>query len=40
MQQIIEALGDSIKDANTKPTPAIHKELLSKDLNGSERKQN
>ena len=39
IQRIIEALGDAIKDANTKPTPAIHKQLLSKDLDGSERKQ-
>ena len=39
IQRIIEALGDAIKDANTKPTPAVHKQILSKDLKGSKRKQ-
>ena len=39
IQLIIEALGYVIKDANTKTTPAFHIQLLSKELKGSERKQ-
>ena len=30
IQRIKEALGDAIKDANTKPTPAIHKHYFQR----------
>ena len=39
IQRIIDSLGNAVRDANTKPTPAVHRQILSKDLNGSERKQ-
>jgi hypothetical protein len=37
--RIIELLGDSVKDANIKDTPAVYKEILHKDEHGPERKQ-
>lgn len=37
--RIIELLGDSVKDANVKDTPAVYKETLHKDELGPERKQ-
>lgn len=37
--RIIELLGDSVKDANVKDTPAVYKEILHKDELGPERKQ-
>ena len=39
IQRIIDSLGDAVRDANTKLTPAVNRQILSKDLNGSERKQ-
>jgi histone deacetylase 1/2 len=39
IQRIQDALGDSIKDANIKKTPALAKEVLHKDENGPDRKQ-
>ena len=39
IDKIIESLGDAITDANTKPTPAVYKEVLHKDEDGPERKQ-
>ena len=40
IQRIIEALGDAVKDANVKHTPAEFKKVIHKDENGPERKQN
>ena len=37
--RIIELLGDSVKDANVKDTPAVYKEILHKDELGPERKK-
>ena len=39
IERIIKLLGDSVKDANVKDTPAIHKEILHKDESGPDRKQ-
>jgi hypothetical protein len=40
IERIIKLLGNSVKDANVKDTPAIHKEILHKDEAGPNRKQN
>ena len=40
VQRIIDSLGNATKDANVKSTPAVHRQLLTKDLDGPERKQN
>mmetsp|Transcript_21406 Transcript_21406/g.29988 ORF Transcript_21406/g.29988 Transcript_21406/m.29988 type:complete len:240 (+) Transcript_21406:2-721(+) len=40
IQRIIDELGTSISTANVKPTPAVYKEILHKDADGPERKQN
>ena len=39
IQRILDLLGDAVTDANTKSTPAVYKEILSKDTDGPERKQ-
>lgn len=39
IQRIIELLGDAVKEANIKSTPVVYKELLTKDEEGPERKQ-
>jgi hypothetical protein len=39
IDRIIELLGDAVKDANVKNTPAVNKEILHKDEDGPERKQ-
>ena len=39
IEKIINLLGEAVKEANVKDTPALHKEILHKDENGSERKQ-
>jgi hypothetical protein len=39
IDRIIELLGDAVKDANVKSTPAVYKEILHKDDDGPERKQ-
>jgi hypothetical protein len=39
ISRIIEALGDAVKDANIKRTPAEYKKVLHRDENGPERKQ-
>ena len=38
ISHIIEALGDAVRDANIKDTPAVFKEILHKDENGPDRK--
>jgi hypothetical protein len=40
IERILELLGDSVKDANTKKTPAEYKSVLHKDVDGPPRKQN
>ena len=37
--RIIDLLGDAVKEANVKDTPAVYKEILHKDELGPERKQ-
>jgi hypothetical protein len=39
IQRILDLLGDSVKEANVKQTPAEYKSPLHKDLDGPERKQ-
>ena len=39
IERILKALGNAVKDANIKRTPAQHKVILSKDEFGPERKQ-
>jgi hypothetical protein len=39
IDRIIELLGDAVKEANVKDTPAVYKEILHKDEMGPERKQ-
>ena len=39
IDRIIELLGSAITDANVKDTPAVYKEILFKDEDGPERKQ-
>ena len=39
INRIIELLGDAVKDANVKSTPAVNKEILHKDEDGPEQKQ-
>jgi len=39
IKRIIDAMGPAISDANTKSTPAVYKEILHKDEDGPERKQ-
>ena len=39
IQRIVDALGPAVKDANVKTTPAVYKEILHKDEDGPERKQ-
>lgn len=40
IDRIIELLGDTVKQANVKDTPAVYKEVLHRDELGPERKQN
>ena len=39
IERIIQELGSAVKDANVKDTPAVYKEILHKDENGPNRKQ-
>ena len=39
IQRIVEALGPAVQDSNVKSTPAVYKEILHKDEDGPERKQ-
>lgn len=38
IEQILDLLGDAVKDTNIKDTPAVYKEFLTKDEDGPERK--
>ena len=38
-KRILDLLGTAVEDTNTKRTPAEHKSMLHKDLEGPERKQ-
>ena len=39
IQRIVEVLGPAVQDSNVKSTPAVYKEILHKDEDGPERKQ-
>ena len=39
IDRIIDLLGNDVRDANTKSTPAVYKEILHKDEEGPDRKQ-
>jgi hypothetical protein len=39
IQRIIDLLGDAVKEANIKDTPAVYKEILHKGEDGPEQKQ-
>ena len=37
IERIFGLFGDATKDSNTKETPAVYKEVLTKDKNGPDR---